>query len=111
MIFPAADLAASKTWFAQLIGHPPYFDEPFYVGFDVGGYELGLDPDAPTEDGPTTYLGVDAIETAHAKALAEGATAYKPIREVGEGIKVATVKTPDGYPLGLIENPNFKAKS
>jgi len=24
---------------------PPNFDEPFYVGFNVAGYELGLMPD------------------------------------------------------------------
>jgi len=43
-IYPAADLNASKAWFSNLLGVEPYFDEPFYVGFNVGGYELGLVP-------------------------------------------------------------------
>ena len=30
----------------KFLGFPPYFDQPFYVGFNVGGYELGLSPDA-----------------------------------------------------------------
>ena len=38
IIYPAPDLAASKAWFTQLLGLQPYFDEPFYVGFDVAGY-------------------------------------------------------------------------
>jgi len=58
VIYPAPDLAAAKSWFAQLLGVEPYFDQPFYVGFDVGGYELGLQPDVPAEEGPTTYWGV-----------------------------------------------------
>jgi catechol 2,3-dioxygenase-like lactoylglutathione lyase family enzyme len=45
VIYPAPDLAASKAWYTALLGVEPYFDEPFYVGFDVGGYELGLNPD------------------------------------------------------------------
>jgi hypothetical protein len=31
-----------KKWWSQLLGFDPYFDQPFYVGFDVGGYELAL---------------------------------------------------------------------
>src|SRR6187431_2008438 len=44
-IYPVGDLAAAKAWYSQVIGHPPYFDQPFYVGFNVGGFELGLVPD------------------------------------------------------------------
>ena len=46
VIYHAPDLGASKAWFAGVLGVEPYFDEPFYVGFDVGGYELGLVPAA-----------------------------------------------------------------
>ena len=57
-IYPVQDLAAAKAWYARVIGHAPYFDQPFYVGFDVGGFELGLVPDgAPGTDGSTTTVG------------------------------------------------------
>ena len=56
VIYPAPDLAASKAWYTALLGVEPYFDEPFYVGFDVGGYELGLHPETR---GAETYWGVD----------------------------------------------------
>ena len=36
-IYPAPDLAAAKAWYTRLLGVDPYFDEPFYVGFQVGG--------------------------------------------------------------------------
>lgn len=42
LIYPSNDLETDKTWWAQALGFQPYFDQSFYVGFDVGGYELGL---------------------------------------------------------------------
>jgi catechol 2,3-dioxygenase-like lactoylglutathione lyase family enzyme len=36
-LYPAPDLAAGKAWYAKALGVAPYFDEPFYVGFAVGG--------------------------------------------------------------------------
>src|SRR5438552_6790905 len=45
LIYPVTDLDAAKAWFTELVGFGPYFDEPFFVGFSVGGYELGLLPD------------------------------------------------------------------
>jgi catechol 2,3-dioxygenase-like lactoylglutathione lyase family enzyme len=44
-IFKVNDLEEAKRWYTQLLGFGPYFDEPFYVGYNVGGFELGLDPD------------------------------------------------------------------
>ena len=58
VIYPAPDLAASKAWFRQVLGAEPYFDQPFYVGFQVAGYELGLDPHAEVSTGPISYWGV-----------------------------------------------------
>jgi hypothetical protein len=38
-IYPVEDLAAAKAWYAQAFNATPNFDEPFYVGFTVGGFE------------------------------------------------------------------------
>jgi predicted enzyme related to lactoylglutathione lyase len=89
----------------------PYFDEPFYVGFSIGGYELGLDPDAggapPGPGGGLAYWGVEAIDPAVAHFVAHGAVVRAAARDVGGGIKVATVADPFGNAIGLIENPHF----
>ena len=45
-IYHAPELEKAKAWYAEVLGSAPYFDQPFYVGFNVGGYELGLQPDA-----------------------------------------------------------------
>lgn len=57
LIYPSDNLGADKAWWSDVLGIEPYFDQPFYVGFDVGGYELGLDPNANMADGPRTYFG------------------------------------------------------
>jgi catechol 2,3-dioxygenase-like lactoylglutathione lyase family enzyme len=105
VIYPAPDLAASKAWYAGILGFGPYFDEPFYVGFDVGGYELGLNPQ---NDVAETYWGVDDIDQAFPALLAAGATERSPVSEVGGGIKVATLLERSGAVLGIIENPHFR---
>src|ERR1022692_1269445 len=43
-IYHVNDLAKAKAWYSQVLEHEPYFDQPFYVGYEVGGFELGLVP-------------------------------------------------------------------
>ena len=110
-LYPAPDLARAKAWYAQWLEQAPYFDEPFYVGFEVGGFELGLLPDAtPGTTGPQPLWGVADANAAYARLLTLGATALEPVTEVGGGIKVAAVTDPFGNRLGLIENPAFDVK-
>ena len=113
-IYQVADLDAAKAWYTALLGHPPYFDEPFYVGFNVGGYELGLQPsedaDADQAKEAVTYWGVSNAEDAYAHLLASGAGAYQSVQDVGGGIKLGVVIDPAGNILGIIENPHFAAK-
>ena len=74
----------------------PYFDEPFYVGFEVGGYELGLDPDVGSVrvgNNAVAYWGVPDIERAHGHLLDRGARPDQPVKDVGGDIKVATVRS------------------
>ena len=112
VIYRAKDLPKAKTWYAAVLGIEPYFSEPFYVGFNVGGFELGLDPDARdlTEGtgGVIAYWGVDNADTALAHVIALGATPHRDVQDVGGGIRVASVTDPFGNILGIIENPHFK---
>jgi predicted enzyme related to lactoylglutathione lyase len=112
VIYPAGDLAAAKAWYSQVLGAAPYFDEPFYVGFSVGGFELGLLPDGtPGTSGAQPLWGVASAEVAFARLLELGAISLEPVTEVGQGIKVAAVRDPFGNRLGIIENPNFNVSA
>jgi predicted enzyme related to lactoylglutathione lyase len=111
-IYQVTDIDKAKAWYASVLGVPPYFDQPFYVGFNVGGYELGLQPDAPSKgavENVVAYWGVDSAQAALDHLLAAGATAKVNVTDVGDGIKVATVVDPFGNVFGVIENPHFKA--
>ena len=111
------DIAAAKLWYTKVLGFPPYFDQPFYVGFNVGGFELGLSPDGPAADGPApgnvlraygAYWGVKDVKSSYARLLELGAAPRGEIQDVGEGILIADVLDPWGNVFGIIENPNFK---
>ncbi len=110
LIYPTNDLAADKAWWSEALGKEPYFDQPFYVGFDVGGYELGLDPNAALSDGPRTYFGVDDVQAAVDWYVSHECTVHEKPFDTGGGVVVATVKRPNGQLVGLIRNPHFKAE-
>ena len=111
VIYQAPDLARAKAWYATAFDVQPYFDQPFYVGFSIGGYELGLHPDLsegqPGPGGSVAYWRVPRIEPAVAHFLQVGAVMVTEAMDVGEGIKVARVADPFGNVIGLIENPHF----
>lgn len=114
VIYHVDDLEKAKAWYAGALGVKPYFDESFYVGFNVGGYELGLDPDASgvtRGDNAVAYWGVADARAAYNRLLELGAKPHGEVREVGGGIWVATVTDPFGNVLGVIQNPHFKVEA
>jgi predicted enzyme related to lactoylglutathione lyase len=109
VIYPVTDLAKAKSWYSEVFSAAPYFDEPFYVGYAVGGFELGLIPDGtPGSGGALPYWGVADIAAEFARIQGLGAEVHDAITDVGGGIKVASLKDPFGNLIGLIENPVFK---
>jgi catechol 2,3-dioxygenase-like lactoylglutathione lyase family enzyme len=111
VVYHVADLDKAKSWYRSALGIDPYFDQPFYVGFNVGGFELGLHPadaaNPPGGAGAVSYWGVERMTVAWPRLLGLGATAASAPQDVGEGIQVATVRDPFGNLLGIIENPHF----
>ena len=114
-IYQVDDLDSAKSWYGTALGLEPYFDQPFYVGFNVGGFELGLLPAdsgaSRGQGGVLAYWGVEDVEGALRRLLELGASEHQGVEEVGEGIRVATVLDPFGNILGIIENPHFRPES
>ena len=115
VICHAADLAAAKEWYAKVFGVQPYFDQPFYVGFNIAGYEFGLDPDPSSASGAgasaIAYWGVADAEAALARLVELGATDRLGVQDVGDGIRMASVIDPFGNIFGIIENPHFSLEN
>ncbi len=109
-IYMVEDIDRAKEWYATMLGIQPYFDEAFYVGFNIAGHELGLLPLADTqrrEKGCVAYWGVKNISEAVRDLEARGHSLFESVKDVGGDIKVATLLDADGNIVGLIENPHF----
>jgi predicted enzyme related to lactoylglutathione lyase len=106
VIYKTTDLKAAREWYIEATGMQPYFDQPFYVGFDINGFELGLDPDiAGTSPGNNSvaYWAVDEVAVSLDKLVKQGAVVTQPKTNVGGTIFVAIVRDPFGNHIGLIE--------
>jgi predicted enzyme related to lactoylglutathione lyase len=114
VIYHAPDLAAAKAWYTAAFGVDPYFDQPYYVGFNIGGFELGLNPD-PSDvtvgNNAVAYWGVADIAAVYQGLLDLGGVQREPVKDVGDDIKVATIADPFGNVIGLIQNPHFSIKT
>lgn len=110
-IYLVPDLGKAKAWYIKAFETKPYFDEPFYCGFNIAGYELGLLPDGDNgskADNVLSYWGVDNVQKEYDRLIALGAIEHEKPTNVGGEIVTATVKDPWGNVIGLIYNPDFK---
>jgi lactoylglutathione lyase len=110
--YHVSDIAKAKDWYTMVFGVKPYFDEPFYVGFNIVGYELGLMPvenaSNNKSDNVVVYWGVDDINKSYYRLLELGALSHGAPQNVGGDIMVASVKDPWDNVIGIIYNPGFK---
>jgi predicted enzyme related to lactoylglutathione lyase len=104
VIYPAKDIAKTKALFCELLGVEPYADAPYYVGFKVGGQDIGLDPQGHQE-GMTAYYQVDDIQKSLASLVDGGAKTVQEIKNVGGGRLIASVKDEDGNLIGIFQDP------
>ena len=112
-IYKVPDIEEAKQWYIEAFSTKQYFDMPFYVGFSIAGYELGLQPDENNQvksENVEMYWGVNNVDVSYNRLLLLGTTAHNPPQNVGEEIIVATVKDPWNNIIGLIFNPAFKAE-
>jgi predicted enzyme related to lactoylglutathione lyase len=106
VLYPVKDLAAAKQMYGTLLGVTPDMDEPYYVGFTVGGQHVGLDPNGHGKGmtGPVGYWHVDDIDAAVAALVAVGAEEQRPVTDVGGGRRIATVTDADGNVIGVLQD-------
>jgi len=105
LIYPVADLAAAKKVFTTLLGTAPHTDESYYVGYNVDGQEIALDPNGHRKGltGATPYWSVDDLEASVASLVEAGSTVKQSPTAVGGGRTVAVVADADGNMIGLMQ--------
>jgi len=112
VVYTVDNLEKAKKWYTEAFLTEPYFDEVFYVGFNIGGYELGLLPNekgiSQGNEGSIAYWGVKDIRKEYQRILDLGATAHEAPTNVGGELEVASMMDPWGNTIGIIYNPYFK---
>lgn len=107
IVFPASDVPKATRFFATLLGTEPYAESPYYVGFKAGDMEIGLVPKAAHQaSGALAYVDVNDINGALAPLLTAGAEKVQDVTDVANGLLVASVRDPDGNPIGLRQFPS-----
>ena len=98
LVVPVSDLNAAKPVYTALFGDP-HTDQPYYVGYNVDGFEVALAPGG--SGGPVTYVDVDDLDAARETLLGAGATEVSAPRQVAPEARVAVLADGDGNPIGL----------
>ena len=106
IVYHVSNLEVAKMWYSEMFDMKPYFDESFYAGFNIGGYELGLDP-SDTEyskgNSSITYWNVDHIDAVFERFRSKKVIIHQEIHAVGEGIRLGSIRDPFGNVIWLIE--------
>jgi predicted enzyme related to lactoylglutathione lyase len=107
IVYPVKDIAQATAFYQALLGVAPYAESPYYVGFRVGGQEIGLDPHGHQkgQTGPIGYWAVEDIKQGLQQLVDAGAQVHQDVQDVGGGKLIAWVKDADGNLTGLVQSP------
>ncbi len=111
VIYFVKDLDKAKEWYSNVFEKQPYYDTPYYVGYNIEGFELGLHPDKEGEhfeNNIVAYWGVKDAKSIYKLLIEKGSIANEELKDVGDGILIGSVIDPAGNVFGIIENPHFK---
>ena len=113
ILYPVRDPAKAKALFSALLGTEPMYDQPYYIGFRIGGQDIGLVPNGHSQGmtGTTGYYEVADIAAAVAQLGSMGAVVVQEPMDIGEGGLVALVQDYDGNMIGLKQTPSESQKA
>jgi predicted enzyme related to lactoylglutathione lyase len=97
LVITVSNIDAAKAIYTALLG-APHTDQPYYVGYNVEGFEVALTPGDPSS---VAYADVDDLDATRATLLAAGATERSAPRQVAPETRVCVLDDTDGNPIGL----------
>lgn len=116
-LYKVPDLRAAKQFYSKAFGVETYFDEPGWIVFEVGGFQLWLVPANSTEEHPEvygnadkadhelTYWKVKDIDTVYQRFIELGGTVRKQIRGNSTDFMEAIMEDPWENKIGLCQGP------
>ena len=104
IVIPAADLETATAFYRTAWNAEPHTETPYYVGFNLDGQEIGLNPHGERDrmTGPVVYWTTDDLAAKVAEVEAAGGTVVRPVTEVGGGTSLALLTDPVGNQVGFI---------
>ena len=104
IVLPTPDLDAATAFYRAAWGAEPHTETPYYVGFNLDGQEIGLNPQGERDGmtGPVVYWMTDDLEAKVAAVEAAGGTVVRPVTAVGGGTSLALLTDPAGNQVGFI---------
>ena len=104
IVIPVDDIAAAAAFYTTAFGVEPHTNTPYYVGFNVDGQEIGLNPNGAAEKmtGPVVYWHTDDLAAKVAEVEAAGGTVVRGVSEVGGGTSLALLSDAAGNQIGFI---------
>lgn len=111
-IIQATDIKEVADWYEKVLEKKPYFEAECYIGFEAGGFELGVFQRKKDEisvwNNIEVYWGVEDINKEFQRLQDLWATPKESPVEVGGWIIMATVADPFGNMFWIIFNPIFQ---
>ena len=79
IVIPAADLESATAFYRTAWGAEPHTETPYYVGFNLDGQEIGLNPNGERDrmTGPVVYWKTDDLAAKVAEVEAAGGTVVR----------------------------------
>ncbi|HYJ27431.1 MAG TPA: VOC family protein [Nocardioides sp.] len=104
IVIPVEDLATATAFYTTAFGVEPHTETPYYVGFNLDGQEIGINPNGDKDrmTGPVVYWSTDDLAAKVAEVEAAGGTVVRPVTQVGGGTSLALMTDPAGNQVGFI---------
>src|ERR1700761_5791720 len=99
LVIPVSNVDAAKAIYTALLGNP-HTDQPYYVGYNVDGFEVALNP-GDASAGPVAFADVEDLDGTRETLLEAGARELSAPREVAPEARVCVLADADGNPIGL----------
>jgi lactoylglutathione lyase len=104
IVIPVEDLATATAFYTTAFGVEPHTETPYYVGFNLDGQEIGINPNGDKDrmTGPVVYWSTDDLAAKVAEVEAADGTVVRPVTQVGGGTSLALMTDPAGNQVGFI---------